>query len=465
MPRPRGASAHRLRPNVLRLRESVVIGLGTSAPAQSTAVSIAGMVGVAAYATGPAILIAMLPMLVLALCYQRLNQLDPNCGGPYVWVARAIHPLAGGFVAWTMIVGFVLGSISDLLPLGPALLGLFGLRPGGVAGNLIVATLFGVALTLLAAVGVKRTARFQIGLAVLEYATLLAFSGLAFWAVFIAHRAGTTHPQLSWLSPSGAGGHGSLSAAMLVAIFLYAGWDAPMYLNEETRERRRTPGRAVVWSVVILGIVYAWLFVTFQGVASPARLAAHADDALPFLAAVLVGHAWARVMVLAVVLSVLGTTQATLVATARITYAMGTDRLLPRFFGTVHDRHQTPFAATLVWGGLTVAVVDLYVVWSSLADAFNTVVDALGIAFAVFWAFTALATTIRYRQTVTERLSDGILLGVLPLAAAGTLVWIVAQQLPQLSASTRWTVVGLGLAGIAFTVVNAAILRRPFFET
>ena len=458
-----GVSPHRLRPNVLRLRESVVIGLGTSAPGQSTAVSLAGMVGVAAYATGPAILIAMLPMLALAVCYQRLNQLEPNCGGPYVWVARAIHPLVGAFAAWMMIVGFVLGSISDLLPLGPALLGVLGLAPDEVAGNIISATMIGVALTSLAAAGIKLTARFQTILAAVEYATLLTFSALAFWAVFIAHRAGAVHPQLSWLSPCGVGDHGSLSAAMLVAIFLYAGWDAPMYLNEETRQRSRTPGRAVLWSVVILGIAYAWLFVTFQGVTSPARLAAHTDDALPFLASVLVGHGWARVMVVAVVLSVLGTTQATLVATARVTYAMGTDRLLPPFFGTIHDRYRTPFVATLFWGWLTVVVVDLYVVWSSLANAFNTVVDALGIAFAIFWALTALATTIRYRRVRSHSRSDDLLLGVLPLAAAGTLAWIVTQQLSQLPASARWTVIGLGLAGVAFTIVNATVFRGPFF--
>lgn len=453
--RPLGVSLHQLRPDVVRLRESVVIGLGTSAPGQSAAVSLAGMVAVAAYATGPAILISMLPMLALAVCYQRLNQLESNCGGPYVWVARAIHPLVGVFVAWTMIVGFVLGSISDLLPLGPALLGLFGLSSGGVVGNVVTATTFGAALSVLAALGVKLTARFQMLLAAVEYATLLTFSGIAFWAVFVGHWPGTVHPRLSWLSPSGVAGHGSLSGAMLVAIFLYAGWDAPMYLNEETRQRTSTPGRAVLWSVAILGVLYAWLFVAFQGVTGPGSLAAHADDALPFLATNLVGHGWARVMVLAVVLSVLGTTQATLVATARVTYAMGTDRLLPRWFGTVHPRYRTPFFATLFWGGLTVVVVDLYVACSSLAGAFDTVVDALGIAFATFWALTALATTVCYRRVVTRSLSDALLLGVLPLGAAGTLAWIVAQQVPQLPPSARWTVVGLGLAGVALVGAHA----------
>lgn len=61
------ASTHQLRPDV-SLPQSVVIGVATSAPGQSTAVALAGMVAVAAYATGPAILLSMLPILAIAVC-------------------------------------------------------------------------------------------------------------------------------------------------------------------------------------------------------------------------------------------------------------------------------------------------------------------------------------------------------------------------------------------------------------
>ena len=60
------ASTHQLRPDVVSLPQSVVIGVATSAPGQSTAVALAGMVAVAAYATGPAIILSMIPMLAIA---------------------------------------------------------------------------------------------------------------------------------------------------------------------------------------------------------------------------------------------------------------------------------------------------------------------------------------------------------------------------------------------------------------
>ena len=323
------ASTHQLRPDVVSLGQSVVIGVATSAPGQSTAVALAGMVAVAAYATGPAILLSMLPMLAIALCYQRLNLWNQNCGGPYVWVARAINPFVGYLVGWSMLVGFVLGSVSNILPLGPAMLSFTGLDASGTLGNVLTATLFGLALTAVAAIGIKTTARFQLAIASIEYLILLVFSGIAFWAVFVQHRTGTVHPSMSWIHLNGIGGKGSLAGAMLIAIFLFTGWDATIYINEETTRKRTNPGKAAIISVAILGPVFAWLFVSFQGVVPPGELQAHATDALPYLAQVLVGNGWAKFMVLAVVLSVLGTTQATIVSTSRVTYSMGTDRLLP----------------------------------------------------------------------------------------------------------------------------------------
>jgi hypothetical protein len=62
------------------------------------------------------------------------SQVDQNCGGPYVCVDHAIHPRVGFFVAGTIVVGIVLGLVSDLLPLGPTLLGFLGLATNGAIG-------------------------------------------------------------------------------------------------------------------------------------------------------------------------------------------------------------------------------------------------------------------------------------------------------------------------------------------
>jgi amino acid transporter len=328
----------------------------------------------------------------------------------------------------------------------------------------VTATVFGLALTTIAAIGIKATARFQLAIASVEYLTLLVFSGIAFWAVFIQHRAGTVHPSLSWLHVSGVGGKGSLAGAMLIAIFLFTGWDATIYINEETIQKRIKPGKAAIISVALLGPVFAWLFVSFQGVVPPGQLQAHGTDALPYIAQVLVGNGWAKFMVLAVVLSVLGTTQATIVSTSRVTYSMGTDRLLPSKFAKVHPRYRTPMFATVFWGFMMVAVADLYVVSSSLANAFNDVVNAEAIAFTIFYIFTALATTWYYRRLLRRSLVDLALVGIFPLCGATVLAWVLAKSIPALGPTARWTVAGVGILGVVLMGVSAWVLRSPFFR-
>jgi amino acid transporter len=425
---------------------------------------MAAMVAAAAYATGPAIVLSMLPMLAIALSYQRLNLWEQNCGGPYVWAARAISPYIGYIVAWSMLVGFVLGSVSDILPLGPALLSFAGMDPSGTAGNVLTATVFGLALTVVAAVGIRATARFQVAIAVVEYTVLLGFSAVAFWAVFIRHWPGTVHPSSGWFRLSGVGGRGSLASSMLIAVFLFTGWDATIYINEETQRKRTNPGRAAITSVAILGPFFAWLFISFQGVVSYNRLQRNASDSLPYIAQALGGSTWAKVMIIAVVLSVLGTTQATVVATSRVTYSMGTDRLLPRPFARVHPRFATPLWATVFWGVVMVAITDLYVLSSSLANAFDEVVNAEAIAFTFFYILTALSAFWYYRRLLTRSVSDIFLVGVFPLAGAGVLGWVLTKSIPSLTPTAKWTVAGVAALGLLLMAVSRFVLRLQFFE-
>jgi amino acid transporter len=457
------AGLHQLRPNVITLAQSTIIGIATSAPGQSTAVTMAAMVTAAAYATGPAIILSTLPMLAIALSYQRLNMWEQNCGGPYVWVARSINPYLGYMIGWSMLVGYVLGAVSDILPLGPAFLDFLGVNASSVVGNVLSATIFGIGITVISAIGIQVTARFQLSIAFIEYVILLVFSGIAFYAVFVAHWAGTVHPTMAWLHLSGVGGKGSLAAAMLISIYLFTGWDASVYINEESQQKERNPGRAVLIAVTVLGPFFAWLFVCFQGVVPASKLNANAGDALAYAGNALVGSSWGRFLAFAVILSVIGTTQATLVATSRITYSMGTDRLLPKVFGAITPRFSTPFVNTIIWGVLVIVVADLYVFSSSLANAFNYVVSAEAVAFTVFYLFTGVATAWYYRKLILRSTADFFLVGLFPLAGAAVLGWILDQSVPQLQGPALWSVVGVGVLGLVLMCVSAFITKSPFF--
>ena len=76
-------------------------------------------------------------------------------------------------------------------------------------------------------------------------------------------------PSLSWLNPFGAGGSG-LSAALLLGVFAYWGWESAVNLGEETTDGNSTPGRAAVWSTLVLLVTYVAVAVAVVAYAGTA---------------------------------------------------------------------------------------------------------------------------------------------------------------------------------------------------
>ena len=153
-------------------------------------------------------------------------------------------------------------------------------------------------MLIVAVVGIRITARTQVGLAVVEYTVLL---GVSIWGLVyvLGHHHGVYPITKGWLSLSGIDGHGSLAAGLLIAVFMFSGWDATVYVNEEVKHRRVNPGRAALWAVALLVIMYVLPQVGLQGVVSPAKLQAHSSSALVYVTQVLGGAVWAKVMAFA----------------------------------------------------------------------------------------------------------------------------------------------------------------------
>ena len=88
-------------------RDVVVMALASSGPTQSVAVSLAAILATVAYAGFLPILICFIPMLGIAIGYQRLNAWHTSAGATYSWVGRALNPHAGFFGGWIMLMYFL----------------------------------------------------------------------------------------------------------------------------------------------------------------------------------------------------------------------------------------------------------------------------------------------------------------------------------------------------------------------
>ena len=324
----------RLEPDAIGAAQDTIIGMANSAPTVAIGLSLAGLAAAAAYGSGPVIILCGIPMLVIANAYRRLNLWSANCGASFEWVGRAIDPYLGFLTGWLMIAASLIAAVAGVVVLAPSVLAIVGDSALSTWPNIFISTAVIVVLMVIAVAGIRLTARTQVAMGVIEYVILVGFS---IWGLVVAlgHHPGTFPITREWASLSGIGGHGSLAAGLLIAVFMLAGWDATVYVNEEVKHRRHNPGRAAVIAVGLLIVIYTFSQVGLQGVVSPAKLQANSSSVLVYVAQALGGGAGAKVMALALALSVIASTGVSIVILARMIYGMASHRVLPSILGNV----------------------------------------------------------------------------------------------------------------------------------
>jgi amino acid transporter len=453
----------RLEPDAIGVAQDTVIGLANTGPGVSVGLSLAALSAVAAYGSAPVILLCGVPMLIIANAYRRLNLWNANCGASFEWVGRAINPYLGFMTGWLVLAANLVGNVAAVVVLAPSVLAVFGSNATSTWPNIFIAT--GVMVVIIAVVvaGIRPTARAQVIVAAIEYTILVGFATWGLVAV-LNHHAGTYPITKGWFSLTGINGKGDLAAGLLIAVFMFVGWDATVYVNEEVKHRRVNPGRAAIFAVAIVGVFYIFVMTGLQGVVSPAKLQANASSALVYVGSALGGSGWAKVMALALALSVIAGTGAGLVVIARMTYGMAAHRALPPVLGNVSHRFRTPAIATVVGGVILIAATWAYLLSGSIANVFTSVINVTGLLFASFYILTALAAIVYYRRRVFSSLWDALLVGILPLLASGFLVWIMVKSLQVAPASQNWSLIGIVAAGLVLMFVARFVLRSPFFQ-
>jgi len=468
--RPPEAPEHRgrLRANAIGLKDAIIVGMASSGPTASIALTLAAIVSASNYGGPIAVLVCALPMFGIALAYRRLNRWHVDCGASYTWIGRAITPYLGFIVGWIMLLGYFLGTISDVLPIGPYVLAVFA--PGFQNSNFAAAlsgAIWLVIVTIIAYIGIKVTARFQWVLATIEYITIFVFAIVGLVAVF-GGNAKSASFHWSWFSWSGFGGTSGLVGGILIAVYMFSGWDTSIYVNEETDNSRVNPGRAVLVSVGTLTFMYAFFTFAYQGAVKRGALLAHGDNALFYIVKQLAGSPWDKLMIAAVMFSIIGATQTALVSGARIAFAMGGDGTLPRALGRTHPVHKTPAVATLLFAGLALVVLWAYLLGSSsVQGAFGNVISSVGLMFALFYAATGVGMAVYYRKLAVRSLKGFSELMLVPGLSAAFLLWVVVKSVPGLGGwvspvlKVAYVMIGIG---VVLMIVARARRQTDYFD-
>jgi amino acid transporter len=416
-----------LKSNALGYASNLVIAIASTAPAYSLAATLGFVVLVVGMGPhAPAImLISFVPILFVSVAYRFFNLADPDAGTTFAWVTRTFGPQLGWINGWAIFLAdiIVMASLAAI-----ASLYTFSLWNGHPSnfGLIAGAVIWIAVMTWICYRGIELSARIQTFLLSLEIFTLFLFVVVALIKVYANNPLHSIQVRASWFNPFDLS-FSALSAGVLLGIFIYWGWDSGVAVNEESRNRRRGPGKAAVVSTMILLVIYVSTTVAAQAYHGTKFLGANPSDVLTPLGHGVLGSPLYKLLIISVLTSASASTQTTILPTARTTLSMAKWQAIPPAFGRIHPRFLTPSFSTLLMGGLSI-VWTVALLWANpKQNVLGDTISALGFAVCFYYGFTGLACPFYFRRELTKSVRNFFLMGVVPLLGAAALAAVAVK--------------------------------------
>jgi amino acid transporter len=308
-----------------------------------------------------------------ALCYVELATSYPHVGGNYYYLKRAFGQPIATLFAWARMAVIQTGSIALLaFVFGDYASQLFRLGPYSPS---LYAALAIALLTALNIVGLRQGTLTQNWLAAAQVLGLLLVILIGF----------TIAPAPVAAPPAPGSASHAWGLAMVFVLLSYGGWNEAAYISAEIKHPNRNIMRSLLWSLGIITALYVLInlaYLRVLGLEGMAESQAIAADLLRQT----VGEMGAVLISLIVVVSTLGSINATIFTGARTNYALGQDVPRFRFLGRWEPRPSSPTAGYMVQAAIALALVILGTI---TRNGFETMVDYTA---PIFWFFFLVST-------------------------------------------------------------------------
>jgi amino acid transporter len=289
-------------------------------------------------------------MYFTAQSYATMTETLPSAGSVYGFARHSLGTFPGFIAGWMILLDYLLIPAFVYVLIAVAL---ESLLPGVDRGVWIISM---VAMTTCVNwFGITVTSRANFIAVGLQVIILVGFLILGVIALYGGKGNGAL--TLKPVFDAATFDAGKIFSATSICIMSFLGFDAVSTLAEEVEGGdRRIVGRAIIATLVLAAIFFVavtWVLgnllpgvVIKDQAAAVYELAAWATG--PWTAVVL---AWAYAGIVG-----LSNALPMQVGVARVVFAMGRDRQLPRFLARVHPRYHTPYMGMLVTAALSLAV-------------------------------------------------------------------------------------------------------------
>ena len=344
--------------------------------------SIFGEIQVASGGMTPLVyIIGFVAISFTALSYMRMSSRFPIAGSVYAYVQRGINPHVGFISGWLILLDYLF--VPSLLYVMVANWGV-ELIPGSPWWLWIV--VFVLFNTIVNVRGMEMTKGVDYVMFVIEILVLVAFIFLG--VKYVLNGGGYGELSLDPIYQPGKVDFNFIASGISIAALSFLGFDGMSTLAEETIEPEKTIGKAILIALSIIIVV----FVAQTYVAAlilpdweNTNLATGFFDAAELAG----GELFRKILLLVNIVAIgIANIMAAQTATSRMLYSMGRDGVIPRIFGKVHPKFQTPYVASIIVGTIS-CIIPLILTMSQLVRLvnFGALASFVLLNFAVFYFF------------------------------------------------------------------------------
>ena len=329
-------------------------------------------------------IVGFIAIFFTALSYVRMSNKFPIAGSVYSYVQRGINPHVGFISGWLILLDYCIT---------PALLYVMVANWGTMLVPnspwylwVIVFVAFNTFVNIR---GISMTRGIDFVIFAVEILAVIAFIALGCNFIMGGGGAGEFNADPLW-QPGKVDAH-FLAAGISIAALNFLGFDGISTLAEETNEPQKNIGRGIL---IALGLIIV-CFVAQTYIASLVQpdwqswSPEHAENAWFYGCEMIGGELFRNIMLIINIVAIgIANIMNAQLAASRLLYSMGRDAVIPRIFGKVHPKYQTPWVGALFIGAVAL-VLSLVLTMADLATLvnFGALASFIMLNFAVSWYF------------------------------------------------------------------------------
>jgi amino acid transporter len=316
-----------------------------------------------------------------AMSYMRMSSRFPIAGSVYAYVQRGMNPHIGFLAGWLILLDYVITP--SLLYVMVANWGV-QLIPGSPWFLWII--VFVAFNTFVNIRGMQLTKGIDFVMFGIEILAVIAF--VYFATKFILGGGGAGEFNLDPIYQSGKVDPHFIATACSIACLSFLGFDGISTLAEETENPEKNIGRGILIALCIIIVVFV-LQTYMAALIDPDWENINQETGFFDCALAAGGPVFYKFLLVVNIVAVgIANIMEAQTAASRLLYSMGRDAVIPRIFGKVHPKYQTPWVGSLFIGGAAL-VLSLCLTMFDLATLvnFGALSSFVLLNFAVFYFF------------------------------------------------------------------------------